>query len=439
MKNYVDVIGIDRDLCIVQGSLPNDTDPAVIEATSTFDGNGTWLLKNLTITCQNMRYAVHSDSSIDVANNQDMINRYDNCYIEHKGNAGARTAQSPTVIWTSELAIGSGTKSGQKIEIKNCEIKGVVAGFSVHNNTGFTKAANVEIYDSKLISPTTTGYSFRVQSLGSGFNDKILLSNCMLEGRIRHDDDPWGGAGGLSTHVEWDITLAGCTTVFYEISTDIAADAFTTPLDIDNDKNFFNTSGSTILRGMAVSHNTAPSNIKAMPYTESQDRFVGIALEDIAATTGYGRVRTLGQFSPTFLNREDAAAIALGGQFGLSRTTAGSFLYAATPALLSALATTRIKYDKPQRGVAFPTITAAGTVGARTINEFAGTVNFAASAASLVVTNNRVTTSSIIICTVGTNDATMKSALAVATAGSFTIFPNAVPAAETRVNFLVTN
>ncbi len=85
------------------------------------------------------------------------------------------------------------------------------------------------------------------------------------------------------------------------------------------------------------------------------------------------------------------------------------------------------------------TVTAAGTTGAQTINMPTGTVNFAAAAASLVVTNSLVSTTSIIQLTVGTNDATMKSALAVAAAGSFTIFPNAVPTAETRVNFTVTN
>ncbi len=85
------------------------------------------------------------------------------------------------------------------------------------------------------------------------------------------------------------------------------------------------------------------------------------------------------------------------------------------------------------------TVTAAGTTGAQTINKPTGSVNLAASAASLVVTNSLVTANSIIQLTVGTNDATMKSALAVAAAGSFTIYPNAVPTAETRVNFTVTN
>jgi len=85
------------------------------------------------------------------------------------------------------------------------------------------------------------------------------------------------------------------------------------------------------------------------------------------------------------------------------------------------------------------TITAVGTNGAQTINKTTGTVNFAAAATSLVVTNNLVATTSIIICTVGTNDATMKSVAAVAAAGSFTIFPDAAPTSATRVNFMVTN
>jgi len=85
------------------------------------------------------------------------------------------------------------------------------------------------------------------------------------------------------------------------------------------------------------------------------------------------------------------------------------------------------------------TITAAATTGAQTINKPAGSVNFAASATSLVVTNSTVTTSSVIICTVGTNDTTMKSVQAVAAAGSFTLHANAAATAETRVNFLVIN
>lgn len=85
------------------------------------------------------------------------------------------------------------------------------------------------------------------------------------------------------------------------------------------------------------------------------------------------------------------------------------------------------------------TITAAGTTGARTINKNAGSVNFAAAATSLVVTNSLVTANSVIVATVGTNDSTMKSVAAVAAAGSFTLYANAAATAETRVNFIVIN
>lgn len=85
------------------------------------------------------------------------------------------------------------------------------------------------------------------------------------------------------------------------------------------------------------------------------------------------------------------------------------------------------------------TVTAAGTTGARTINKNAGSVNFAAAASSLVVTNSLVTANSIIIATVASNDAAMKSVQAVAAAGSFTLYANAAATAETRVNFLIIN
>ena len=85
------------------------------------------------------------------------------------------------------------------------------------------------------------------------------------------------------------------------------------------------------------------------------------------------------------------------------------------------------------------TVTAALTTGNQTIDKPIGSVNFAAAASSLTVTNSLVTATSIINCTVGTNDTTMKSASCVAGSGSFVIYPDAAPTAETRVNFAITN
>jgi hypothetical protein len=86
------------------------------------------------------------------------------------------------------------------------------------------------------------------------------------------------------------------------------------------------------------------------------------------------------------------------------------------------------------------TNTATGTTGAQTINKASGSVNFAAGATSLVVTNSFVTTSSIIIPVVQTNDANAFSVRVVPAAGSFTIFlVGTAPAAETKVGFIVFN
>jgi hypothetical protein len=85
------------------------------------------------------------------------------------------------------------------------------------------------------------------------------------------------------------------------------------------------------------------------------------------------------------------------------------------------------------------TITTTGTTGAQTINKTSGSVNFAAGATSLVVTNNLVASGSIVTCQVASNDSTMRSVVVTQAAGSFAITANAAPTAETRVNFLVIN
>lgn len=85
------------------------------------------------------------------------------------------------------------------------------------------------------------------------------------------------------------------------------------------------------------------------------------------------------------------------------------------------------------------TNTGAGTTGDRTINKTSGTVNFAAAATALVVTNSLVTTASIVFAVVRTNDATATIKNVVPAAGSFTINLGAAATAETSVGFMVIN
>lgn len=85
------------------------------------------------------------------------------------------------------------------------------------------------------------------------------------------------------------------------------------------------------------------------------------------------------------------------------------------------------------------TNTAAGTTGARTINQIAGSVNVAGAGTTLVVTNSLVTTASLIFLQVYGTDATAKSATVTVAAGSFTITLNAAATAETKVAWHVIN
>jgi hypothetical protein len=82
-------------------------------------------------------------------------------------------------------------------------------------------------------------------------------------------------------------------------------------------------------------------------------------------------------------------------------------------------------------------VTPAGTTGNRTINKPCGSVNFAAAATTLTVTNSLVNANSIIIATVLTNDSTALIKNVVPSAGSFVIRLNAAATAETKVGFVV--
>lgn len=83
--------------------------------------------------------------------------------------------------------------------------------------------------------------------------------------------------------------------------------------------------------------------------------------------------------------------------------------------------------------------TIAGSTGAQTINKPSGTVQFAAAATSLVVTDSLCTSSSIITGQLATNDATAVVGAIVPTSGSFTIFMKTAPTGTSVVAFRLTN
>lgn len=86
------------------------------------------------------------------------------------------------------------------------------------------------------------------------------------------------------------------------------------------------------------------------------------------------------------------------------------------------------------------TITTAGTTGNQTINLINGTVNFAAAATTITVTNSTVSATSQIIVTPQRLDGTCRTFVVDAKgAGTFNIVATAACTAETSVAFWVTN
>lgn len=84
-------------------------------------------------------------------------------------------------------------------------------------------------------------------------------------------------------------------------------------------------------------------------------------------------------------------------------------------------------------------ITAAGTTGDQTINRMNGTVNIAASGSTVTVTNSLVSTSSIVLAVIRTNDATAIIKNVVPSIGSFTINLTSTTTSEISVGFTVIN
>lgn len=85
------------------------------------------------------------------------------------------------------------------------------------------------------------------------------------------------------------------------------------------------------------------------------------------------------------------------------------------------------------------TITPIGTTGNQTINKPSGRVNIAAGASSITITNNLVSSSSIILANCATNDTSAIVKNVIPGAGSFIVNLSNSATAETAINWLVFN
>ncbi len=342
LLDYIYLTGVDRETCIIQGYQAPSSSNTQIAASSPLNVYCNTRISNLTITAQNMRYCIHCDGTPMF----DKTVELRNCLLEHYGNDEARADPAHSgdsgSTWASEFAWGSGTKQGAFFYFENCEFRGIVGAFSVHNYRNFTKQSKVYLKNCKLIATKETASSLRIQSLGSTVKDKITLENCELNSFVQHNDSGWLG-GSPASRIEWQLTAINCTPFRYDVSTSVAGDANTRPVIYNVEKELYNTSGVTIPRGSAVVYNTAITNIRAMTSTDLPHKFIGITLEDIASTVK-GRVSSSGIDTSTFIAREDATAVALGTTLGISSVTPGQFKVGNIPAIAHGIGSEIIRY-----------------------------------------------------------------------------------------------
>lgn len=193
-KDYVDLVGIDRETCIIHCENPDNVALATIPATETITCATETKLENLTITIRNGRYPVHSESNGAL---KGRTQRVRNCHIEHLGNDGARAWQSanggdPAAVWGSEHAWGFGSSSAMSVDIdRGTTLKSKISAFYIHTREDFAEPSITRLNNMRAIATNDTGVAVTVQPLGSGQSDILEINNCELVGDMSYNATPW--------------------------------------------------------------------------------------------------------------------------------------------------------------------------------------------------------------------------------------------------------
>ena len=185
LPDYTNIIGDDRNTVILKAEFPDNIKYNTSQHFSTLNIYGTNnILKNITVTAFNCRYAIH-DQANEGDENYTIV--YDNCILEHKGYNGTpyygeadEEHNTTEYRWGSNHALGQGTHDNAHIIIKNCHLKVSAkngCAFLTHDNknnmTGSIIDINNTIFDSiwKAIS---------ISSMGGCYNI-ININNCLFK------------------------------------------------------------------------------------------------------------------------------------------------------------------------------------------------------------------------------------------------------------------
>lgn len=192
---YITVDGIGNPW--IKGELPANVDPAQIPLNQTIWMNNTATIRNVKITCKNMRYPIHSDAQAypDLSIKNAVLS-LEGCHIEHYGNADAQAYQnsisSGVSVWSSCHAWGGGLHSGEKINCLNTDFVSPTTAFYSHSNKDFDAPCRIAIEGGSLQNRDPNGISaLAIQNLGSGQVSFLNMKGVTIQGIISIDSNTW--------------------------------------------------------------------------------------------------------------------------------------------------------------------------------------------------------------------------------------------------------
>lgn len=230
-------------------------------------------LKNLTITINNGRYAVHADNSNGV---QDVKWEIVDCKFVHYGNSDGN--------WAYPSAWGEGGCSGMDARFNNCTFISPRIAYLAHNNVDYEKPSYHKMENCKFISSDKT-LAVQIASLGSGVKDIFEFIGCQFDGlfdsrassttpNVQSCDFEVIGYGNSPVCENWH--YADGVNYHSNFSDEVIP--------------FTNHSENTISAGTFMKYDS--DELKPMVDGDNTVQFVGICLDNVAAGgTGYIKVK----------------------------------------------------------------------------------------------------------------------------------------------------
>ena len=276
-------------------------------------------------------------------------------------------------------------------------------------------------------------YSFHISNLSSNTGDQLVISSNTGAVRFMSSSDAVELLPSVSTAPQLRLWAAdGSAYSSFQSPGTLASNlTYVLPNSYGSNGQFLQTNGSGTLTWASVwatpvDASIVPDTANTYDLGASGEEFAHVYAGIIYGIGGCG-TSSIDVTNSLLIDQNSVDVISWASRV-LYDTSGNPFLDFSNPAYIS-LEQGHLKVPT--------TITAGGNTGDQTINTMAGTVNFAASATSITVTNSQCTTGTIVFAVVRTDDATAKIKNVVPSNGSFVINLDAAATAETSVGWML--